>query len=233
MGELAVLVPMLNRPHQVEPMLDSLLATCPQATPYFATTEDHKEVRKEINRLGYDYHDVPLHEKGDMARKINYLYTITDEPHLFMGAGDIKFHDGWYEAILDKLEGRVQVVGTNDLGNEQVLAGLHSTHTFFTRKYIEKYGVIDEPGKVLCEIYPHEFCDNEFVQTAIAHGAWAMAMDSIVEHMHPDFGKEEWDESYSAQQERLRIGWWYYKKRRKMWDKLIASRERLAKRRGF
>ena len=220
MKDLAVFVPVLNRPHQIEPMLTSLRDTCPKAHVYFATTKQHTQVRLEIARLGETYYDVPLREKGDMARKINHLYSITKEPYMFMAAGDVKFHKGWHEAILNKLEPGIHCVGTNDLGNEAVLAGLHSTHSFVTREYVDKHGTIDEKRKVLCEVYPHEYCDNEFVQTAIARGMWAMAMDSIVEHMHPDHGKEKVDESYAsaAQAERLRVGWWYYKKRRKLWE---------------
>jgi hypothetical protein len=47
------------------------------------------------------------------------------------------------------------------------MAGRHSTHSLVTRDYVERFGTIDEAGVVLHEGYPHEFVDDEFVQTAM------------------------------------------------------------------
>jgi hypothetical protein len=112
----------------------------------------------------------------------------------------------------------VEVVGTNDLGNPLVMRGEHSTHTLFTRRYInERSGVLDEPNKVLHEGYPHEYCDDEFIQTAKARGCFAMALDSHVEHMHWAWKKGQIDPVYRAAMAKTSIGAALFKERRRMW----------------
>lgn len=76
------------------------------------------------------------------------------------------------------------------------MCGNHSTHTLFRRDYVENFGTIDEPGKVLHEGYGHCFCDDEAIATAQARGVYAHAFDSIVEHLHPLVKKAPDDETY-------------------------------------
>lgn len=217
MNDLVVLIPVLGRPHHIEPMLESLYKTTKSVTPLFLTSEFDIEPRDEIKRLGERFVDVRHRTKGDYARKINAGYKLSKEPLIFLGATDIKFHPKWFENAQRKLNKKVQVVGTNDLGNPFVMAGEHSTHTLVTRSYIDHYGTIDEPDKILHEGYIHEWVDNEFVGTAKHRKAWAMAMDSIVEHLHPIWGKGRWDAGYRETDKRVRRGSRYYKTRSVLW----------------
>jgi hypothetical protein len=217
MGSVAILVPVLGRPATIEPLLKSIHDTTPNATVLFLTTESDTETIVEIDNLGQWRIDVDQRERGDYARKINLGVQATHESLIFTAATDLKFHPDWLENAVAKLGGGVKVVGTNDLGNTQVLKGEHSTHTLITRDYVRDWGTIDEPGKIFHEGYPHEFCDTEMVQTAKFRSMWAMAMDSTVEHMHPDFGKAEWDDSYLDMPRRFYIGRRMYNKRRKLW----------------
>ena len=133
---------------------------------------------------------------GDYARKINLGVTLTDEPLIFLGADDLKFHNAWFELALRQLKGHIGVVGTNDMGSRRAQTGQHSTHSLVTRTYIEKFGTIDELGKALHEGYDHNFVDDELVQTAKYRRAWASARDSHVEHLHPHWRKGSQDETY-------------------------------------
>ena len=124
---------------------------------------------------------------------------------------------GWLSAALARLAPGIGVVGTNDLGSPRVMAGEHATHSLVTRSYADEFGTIDEPGKVLHEGYVHEFVDDELVATARFRSAWAFAVDSHVEHLHPCWGKAPMDRLYAGQSERIRAGRKLYDRRRHLW----------------
>lgn len=221
MNEVVVIVPTLGRPHHIKPFLESLYATTDKATPIFICSENDLDTMDEIHRN--DERVIRLsrmrnNRRGDYARKINIGYNNSSEPLIFLGATDLKFHENWLENAIAYLNNNIHVVGTNDLGNRDVLAGRHSTHSLVTREYVDKYGTIDEPGKILNESYIHEYVDNEFVETARHRKAFAMAMDSIVEHMHPAFNKAPWDGSYRDWKDRTRFGKAIYEHRKHLWS---------------
>ena len=110
----------------------------------------------------------------------------------------------------------VGVVGINDLNSKRVQAGTHANHALITRDYAER-GTIDDPTKTLHETYPHEFVDDEFIETAIKREAFVPALDSVVEHLHPNSGKAELDELYSKAGRRMLIGRIIYLWRRRKW----------------
>ncbi len=50
------------------------------------------------------------------------------------------------------------------------------------------------------EGYKHWYVDDEVVTVAKQRGAWGMALGSIVEHLHPAWGKGETDDVYTLGQ---------------------------------
>jgi hypothetical protein len=154
---------------------------------------------------------------GNYAKKINRGVEMTREPLIFQGADDLRFHPGWFEAATAALGEGIGVVGTNDLLSKRVMAGKHSTHSLITRDYARR-GTIDDPDKVMHEGYPHEFVDDEFIETAIRRGAFAHAADAIVEHLHPAAGKAPMDSLYIAAGRRLILGRLRYRWRRRLWS---------------
>lgn len=217
MAEVVVLVPMLRRAHRVQPLVESLVATCPSARLLFVCSPGDGTVIQTIVAAGQEHITVTGPEPGDYARKINAGYRATDEPLLFLGADDLSFHPGWFEAAVAVLAPGVGVVGTNDLGSPRVMAGDHATHSLVTRDYVDRFGTIDEPGAILHEGYVHEYVDDELVATAKYRGAWRFAADSHVEHLHPDWGKAPTDELYAQQRERMRASRATYDARRLLW----------------
>lgn len=210
---VAVLVPVLRRPQNVKPLLDSIHKATPE--PYRVVfiadpgdTDEIDAVRAHGGEL--------LEYGGNYAAKINHAVRNTSEPLLFLAADDLHFHPGWLDACHRKLTAGIGVVGTNDLGNLRTIRGEHSTHSLVTREYAEQ-GTIDDPSRLLHEGYPHEFVDDEFVQTAIFRGAFAHATDAIVEHLHPNWGKAPTDALYNAQRKRMRAGRGIYSQRRGLW----------------
>lgn len=213
-----IIVPVLRRPHRVAPLLESIDAATPEPhrVLFVASPEDEAE-QKAIAAAGADVLvlDSPA-GRGDYARKINLAYTVTDDPLLFLGADDLCFHRGWLEAAVAAMTGDVGAVGTNDLGNARVVRGDHATHFLVTRAYADR-GTIDEPGKILHEGYCHNFVDDEFLATARLRGAVAMAPESHVEHLHPNWGKAPHDETYERGQAGFEVDRRHFNHRRHLW----------------
>ena len=169
---------------------------------------------------------IPPNRRGDYAKKINRAVEVTSAPFLFLGADDLRFHPGWLPAALVHFDDpAVGVVGTQDLApTERSRSGQHSTHSLVRRSYVERFGTIDEPGKVLHEGYWHEFVDDELVGTAKARGAWRFAHRSVVEHLHPSWGKAEFDRLYREQDRRMAVSRRLYQQRRRLWENPARSR---------
>lgn len=176
-------------------------------------TDPHDEAEKAAIRAARgEMVDVA----GNYAVKINTGIRLTREPLVFLGADDLHFHEGWLSAAAAKLTDTIGLVGTNDLCNRRTMRGEHATHFLMARWYAELGTIDGKPGPV-CELYPHEWCDDELVATARRRGAWAHAGDSIVEHLHPQVGKAPMDSLYAAQRRRMRLGRRIFDRRRALW----------------
>ncbi len=216
-ASVVVLIPMLGRPHRVAPMLETLTTTTPTARPLFLVSPADAAVHAAIDAVGAERLTVDGPYPGDYARKINAGYRASDEPLIFLGADDIAFHVDWLEQATSRLDPGVGVVGTNDLGSPRVITGQHATHSLVTRAYADKFGTIDQPGAILHEGYPHEFVDDELVETAKHRDAWAFARFSYVEHLHPAWGKAPVDKLYMGQRRRMDRGRRICNERRHLW----------------
>lgn len=213
MAELVILLPVLGRPHRVKPVTESIRKATPDARIFFICSPgDDAMIEQVLKDPDLDY---VCFEAG-YAGKINTAVDLTAEPLIFLAADDLDFREGWFEAAKEKLEDGIGVVGTNDLCNASVMAGEFSTHSLVTREYT-KLGTIDDPTRLLHEGYPHEYVDREFCETAKARRAYAHAHDAIVEHLHPQIGKAPWDEIYSQQRSRMRVGRRIYSRRMHLW----------------
>lgn len=196
MTDLVVLVPVLNRPGNVEPLLVSFERSgAPGDLIFIADESDHAEIQA-IEEAGAS----ALVTDGLVTwpRKINLGYRETDALWMLLAADDVRFRPGWWEATAELRAAGFGVIGTNDLGNPRVLRGEHATHALVAREYADAQGTIDGPGAVVCDEYLHWFCDDELVATAKARGSWAPCPASIVEHMHPYFRPGvAWDQTYA------------------------------------
>lgn len=221
MSECAVIVPVLNRPERVVPLLDSLDQSLElaDARVYFVVGEHDLDEKAALYDAG-----VPSFElrgkrlPGDYARKINLAARLTQEPWLFLGADDLRFERGWLDiAITFATRWQKRVIGTNDLGNKEVVAGRHSTHSLVKRSYVVDKGTIDEPGKVLHEGYDHQFVDNEFVETAQHRGEFIHAPTAVVEHLHPHWQKGPVDDTYRLALANTKGDRTVFRNRRRLW----------------
>lgn len=210
---LVLLIPVLERPQNVAPLLASIAETTPEPYRVVFIADPHDKAEHDaVKKAGAELQIV----QGNYARKINHGVRASDEPLIFFGADDLKFHPRWLQRAKAKFSRTVGVVGTNDLGNRRVMRGEHATHPLVARWYCE-LGTIDDPDKVLHEEYPHEFVDDEFIQTAQHRKAFFPAHDSVVEHLHPLWGKAPTDHLYDQQRRRMRIGRRIFQKRVQLW----------------
>lgn len=198
-----VIVPVLHRPQNVQPLMESLTASTGLAAAWYVIEPGDDEVRDLVRSFGGQV----LERAGSFAEKVNYAYSVTaTSPWVFLCGDDVIFRPGW----LDHAQGvgnayGAHVIGTNDLGNPNVMAGTHATHMLIRRSYVDEIGATFDgvPG-VVCGPYRHCFVDNEIVLAAMRRGVWQMALGSIVEHLHPMWGKGEVDDVY-------RLGHSFYK----------------------
>lgn len=212
MPDLAYLIPVLRRPHRVQPLLDSILAA-KSGRVVFVCDPDDGEEQEAIANAETPLWIRTLEVEGGYARKINEAARLVDETLLFIGADDLHFHPGWFEAAT---AAGAPIVGTQDLCNPRVIAGHHATHFFVRREYLDR-GTIDEPDKLLHEGYTHCFVDNEFIETARHRDAYAFAPASIVEHLHPLAGKAQKDEVYAKGMAHFARDRRLYNRRRRLW----------------
>lgn len=198
----AVIVPVMRRPQNAEPFMRSLRASTGLATVYaVADTDSDADTAKAWLEAGAEV--IPARvagipaEPGTFAQKVNAGYRVTDEPWLFLVGDDVRFHPGWLDHAQAVAGDRYHVIGTNDLGNAAVMAGEHATHLLVRRSYVDEVGASwDGPDVVAHEGYRHWWVDNEIVTAAKQRGAWAMALGSHVEHLHPLWGKAPDDDVY-------------------------------------
>jgi len=211
--QLVVLVPVLDRPHRVRPLLEAFKATTP--TPhrvlFIADRDDHDEITAiqaaSGEHLTYD---------GGYGAKINYAVRHTSEPYVFTGADDLAPQPGWFEAAVAHMRDGVGCVGTQDLCNPRTIRGEHATHFLLSREYAELPCVDGKPGPFSTAYY-HNFVDVELIATAQKRDAYAFANDSVVVHEHPINGTAPDDATYRKGQIMFRQDRRMWLRRRRRW----------------
>lgn len=208
--DLAVLVPVLARPQNVAPLVESFLA-CPlpsDARLVFYANEDDLDEIAELRRVcGVDgqWPGTLTNEIRTWPQKINYGVAdplMADVDWFLCAADDVTFTPGWWEATADlRADPRIGVIGTNDSadgsGNPAVAAGEHTCHPLIRASYIRDYGTWDEKGVAVHSGYAHWFVDNELVVTAKMRRAWAYCKEAVIQHNHPYWGRGQWDATYA------------------------------------
>lgn len=184
-----ILIPVLDRPDRAAKVAQSAYdaATVHNVITFICSPEDQDQIEACMDVPFADTIIVTWQpEGGDYAKKINYAASVSRADHVFTGADDLAFEHGWDQAALDKI-GPLGVCGTNDLGNQLVKQGRHSTHSLVSMEYVNTVGAtyLDGPGVVLHEGYDHQWIDNELVHAAVQRRQWAFSYSPAVEHRHP------------------------------------------------
>ena len=192
---IAVLIPTLGRPANVQRVIDDLEPTVRRdlIDPIFIVEAHDTATMDAIEAIQRTY--IINRRSPSYAGAINTAVEMTTHDYLFIGADDLHFHDGWLDPLLD-LAQRYGLTGTNDLHNPEVLAGEHATHYLVTREYAN-LGTIDGHEPLLHEGYSHNYCDTEAIATAKHRGQFRPCLDSVVEHLHWAWGLAGMDDTYT------------------------------------
>jgi hypothetical protein len=225
---ITALIPVLSRPKNVRPLIESFLANSVQTTKllFIVQADDTAELAElaehcKWGRLDNDrvWYTIEPKYVVRWSAKLNAGFRYDNDSFALnekcetpadwylLGADDLRFHKGWDDnptltALMARPE--IGVIGTNDLGNPAVIAGKHATHPLMRRTYIEEQGIEEGLSMIAPECYHHNYVDNEIVGLAFKRKAYAHCHESIVEHLHPVWAKAEMDETYKLGVSRYR-----------------------------
>lgn len=193
-----IIVPVLGRPEHAKVFIDSLDRSYDKASHQVQVYAMCEQVGSS-DFEAWDMQSCAWATRGHtFAEKVNYGYQLTDAEWVLLVGTDVRFHEGWVNALEDAIarNPEVWVLGTKDFGNPRVMAGAHTCHPVIGRDYIDRLGSSwDGPG-VVCHEYHHCFVDDEIVLRAKQLNAW-MPTEAVIEHLHPYWGKAEHDEVYA------------------------------------
>lgn len=190
----AILLPSLNRPEQVVRCVNSLRGTTDWRLVDIKVMIDLDDKASEKALDGMPIEVVyTTNKKGSIAAWNEMLGLFDNYAAYVAAADDLVFHQGWYAATMRALQllGGDGMVGFNDLhydGEKE-----WATHWLGTRDFL-----IDHNGGVIyAPHYGSWWCDPEVNDRARAVGKYIWAKDAIVEHLHADYGKAEYDPTYT------------------------------------
>jgi len=214
---LTVLVPVLQRPHRVRPLLESIRDTAPEARTLFLADPDDAEEIVAIDEAMHDFGErfvSYMLVDGGYAVKINQGVLATDTDYVFLGADDLEFQPGWLDASRSLIEsGAAAVVGVNDLIPRPHRE--HATHFLVSREYAER-GQFDGEAGLLHEGYHHWYVDDELIAVACTRGAYVYSERSHVRHLHPIVGGED-DDTYRRGRLNAGADRSLFRRRQKLW----------------
>lgn len=230
--KILVIIPTLDRPGKLRSLAENILsATASQVHVLFVVEGEDVATCLMAAELAQDGLAgwCANRRKKNFSGAYNSGYQLaahsgTHFTHAFVGADDLRFAIDWDMPLQEPAE-HYAVVGTNDLHNGEVLGKQLATAYLVDRRYIDEVGgVIDQPpGLVQCEEYAHNYTDTEFIGTARSRGVWTPCLDSVVEHMHPVWGRGEWDPGYARSMSGIRADSVVYEARRHLWEGPHAS----------
>jgi len=196
MVDVAVIVPVAQRPHNAAPFMESLEESTHRCEVYAIADAGDTETWETWEAVGARTftHHWPG-RIGSFSQKVNIGSQVSDEEWLFIVGDDGRFHAGWLDAaLLAALETGAHVIGT---AGSKGCSDDFSPHLLISRDYVELEGASwDGPGSVCHEGYRHNYVDLEIIAVAQQRGVWTMAWGSVVEHLHPFFGTAPDDAIY-------------------------------------
>jgi glycosyltransferase involved in cell wall biosynthesis len=197
--KVAILTPTYGRPHKIQSYIDNIrsVTNMDLAEIVFIVEDDDLEVKKLCQESG---EKTFINTRArSFGGAMNTAVRLLDNQYFFGSSDDFFFHPNWLEPLLELTE-KYGFIKCNDLGRTDNLA----TCYLINRSYLTRC-VPDSPEDIVCEKYLHNFTDTELTAVAIANGEYYYCQESIVEHMHPVWGKAEYDATYGLQN-----GTWQY-----------------------
>src|SRR5574343_509218 len=166
MFNITVVIPVLNRPKNVKPFIESFIKTTPndRAELLFVTDSgcqiEIDEINKYKDKCLIDIGIAP-NDKISWSKRINWGINYSSQYHhfsepstwLFFCGDDCVFYKNWFIEAEKSSIGFDGVIATNDLAGHNIY---YTTHPIVSRNYIMTQGTIDgELGKFCHEGYIH------------------------------------------------------------------------------
>lgn len=190
-----IVIPTLGRPHLLEPLAGNIHETTTDFRLIFVCDRADLESQGAVGRaaqllprhsVNLILHDgtYPVKSNAGMRHAVGEWAVVVND--------DTRFHAGWQDAVQRGFDTGADVVGTNDLSPSSHEE--HSTQVAVRLSYLVDPGASwDEPGKLYCERYMHNWSETEVCHLAAHRGRWVYAEDAVIEHCHPDWGKRKKD----------------------------------------
>lgn len=212
-----VIIPTKGRYHKIPSICENLENTTDgEYKLTFVIEDDDEDTERVCEQHKNIYHfDIIKGKFGSPAKAVNEGFRKTSEPYFIFGNDDFKFHPHWDTKALSKMTDGISVVAINDgdpRGEPQ-----WGTITLSRRSYVNDYGGTEHKGEVFHEGYSHNFVDTEFWERAASRGVTAIAKDSLIEHLHPAFGKGTGDGGYEKSGNTMNDDMMIYVRRRNEW----------------
>lgn len=190
-----IIVPVWQRPQAAAPFMAWLRSTEGEYNVWPVVSPRDVKTAQAWLVQGVD----PLVSKrGDrFAQKAQYAYEHTTAPWMLLVGDDVKFHQRWWWAFLDAINGTVAMIAPNDMHNPYVMNGTHANHPFILRQWVDECGASwDGPGHIAHAGYHHAYVDAEWSARAIEDDVFVYAPECRIEHMHPTWGLADRDDTY-------------------------------------
>ncbi len=221
--KLATLVPVLDRPQNVAPLIESYAQSGAPGSIWFVVQRSDTAEMEAIQATWANF--LPVDDDiTTWPQKINHAVHMVNADWYLFAADDVRFHPGWWSATT-KARRQFKVIGTNDLTNPRVTSGEHATHPLVEGRYARMVPLIDGKPGPLHEGYHHWYVDDEFIHTAKARRVWSPCPEAVVEHFHPYWEKAEWDDTYTLGEAHAAEDKAEFEKRVPMIEALYAAAE--------
>jgi GT2 family glycosyltransferase len=185
MTEIAIIVPTIGRPERLGGLAAKFRMTSPPHRMVFVCDRDDQPSITAASCFG----QVVL-TRGGYPQAVNEGIAASAERYILVAADDVKPHPDWFEHATAAMTDRIGLVAPNDLGSSEVMAGEYATFPFVARWYITRHGPLYD------QAFRHNGADIDASLRARQRGAFAYAPDAVVEHVHPNYGKADVDDTY-------------------------------------
>jgi hypothetical protein len=221
-----ILIPTLGRAEVLPGLVTNIFEATEQGAFHvlFVLDQDDTESHEAVRGILREHGDTAVGHvvcDGSYPAKTNYGARYSFGELVLPTADDVRFEEGWLEAVAAAFEEpAVQVVGTDDL-SPATADRTHATMPIVRRSYVEDPGAaFEEPGTIFHPGYMHNYSETELWQLAEHRGVTAWADGAVIEHLHPDWGKRGLD---ATDERGNRRGWEHdeglFRARHKQWSR--------------
>jgi hypothetical protein len=177
--DVGIYIRSVGRPQRIEPILENLKKTAPDAEVIFMAEFNDPIVAPNVIRGDF----------RNPQNAANATYWLNKHPFFHTAPDDWEWQPGWFDACMKVFNNPLTSVVS-----PKIFDGTHSNNNGFIvrRSYIQtQSGVVDMPNTVFYP-YVHYYCDTEFLWTSKTRGVWNSCDDAVIYH------NQVWDATHES-----------------------------------